>query len=166
MLLTEVRQALETGLARRASGGQDVWFLDTGPWWHLFRDFQRLEVTKLDVLRATWRLPKPLFLVPQEPLEPELAEFLNRDGTAWRVDKTKGAGAFYRTEPASGLGNWQMYAAERPLTVSLPDTFRTRPEKVLTFMAEQNVNLLIDVFHDDTDWCIALLEPDSHVSAA
>ena len=166
MLLTEVRRALETGLARRESQGKDVWLLDTGPWWRLFRDFRRLEATKVAVLAAAWRLPWPLFLLPEEPLEPELAAFLSPDGAAWRVDKTKSAEAFYQTEPASSLGNWQLYAAEQALTVATLDTFRVTPEEVLSFMAAHNVMLLIDVFHDDTDWCVALLEPPGLVSAA
>lgn len=166
MLLTEVRQVLDSGLARRRSPGKEVWPLDSGPWWRLFKDFRRLQATKLDLLAAVWRLPLPLFLAPEEPFEPELGPFLSRDGAAWRVDKTKTAEAFHQIEPASGLGNWQLYAAETALTVALPDTFRVAPEAVLSFMAEHHLTLLIDVFHDDTDWCVALLEPASLTSAA
>ena len=89
-----------------------------------------------------------------------------RQALAWRIDKTKSAEAFYQTEPASRLGNWQLYAAEKALTVATPDTFRIKPEKVLSFMAAHDVILFIDVLHDDTDWRVALLEPTDLVSPA
>ena len=109
MLLSEIRRILEDGPARRRAAGKDVWFLNIGPWWRFFTDFRGLERTKAQVLAATWQLPSNLFLVPEEPLNPELASLVDPDGGAWRVNKTRTAEEFYRTEPASGLGNWQLY---------------------------------------------------------
>jgi hypothetical protein len=138
----EIRQILETSSARRA-GADEVWFLDSAP-------------TKQRIIEAAWRLPVALYLVPERPVADELVPFLQSEGNAWRIDKTRTAEAFYATEPASGLGNWQLYAAAQPVTRPVPNTFRSTPEAVLSFMAEEQVLLLIDVFHDDTDWCVAL----------
>lgn len=158
-MLTELRQVLESGSARRVSARKDVWLLNTGPWWHLLRDFRRLHATKSALLAAAWRLPCPLFLLPEEPLNPDLAPFVSPEGTAWRIDRNKTAAAFYETEPASGLGNWQLYAADKVLTARLPDAFRSAPDEVLAFMGSHGIVALIDVFHDDTEWCVALREP-------
>jgi hypothetical protein len=157
---------LEAKLARPVSPKKEVWLLDTGPWWRLFRDHRGLDEAKVAILEAAWRLPLPLFLLPEKPLAQELEPFLRREATAWQIDRSKSAEAFYSTEPASGLGNWQLYAAKRPLTAPVPNTFRIEPDEVVAFMTAHDLVLLVDVFHDDTDWCIALREPTSTLSAA
>ena len=158
MSLADIRKILEAGPARRVEPDKDVWLLDAGPWWRLFTAHDALETAKLHILAAAWQLPSPLFLLPEEPLDEELAAFLVRDGPAWRLDRTRTPASFYQTEPASGLGNWRLYAADKPVTLPTPDTFRTKPDAVLQFMRRHKVSLLIDVFHDDTDWCVALLD--------
>jgi hypothetical protein len=166
MSLSEIQEILEGSPARRRTAGKDVWLLDTGPWWRFFSNFQRLESTKESLLEAAWRLPCDLFFVPEEPLNKELVPFLQHDGTAWRIDKRRSSKEFYGTEPASGLGNWQLYAAMKPLASRTSDTFRASPEAILAFMAAHGVVLLIDVFHDDTDWCVAVLNSVPSPSAA
>lgn len=161
MSLAAIQSILDAGPARRVEPGSDVWLLDTGPWWRLFTAFDEREAAKLKILEAAWQLPSPLFLLPPEPLEKELEPFVLRDAPAWRLDRTRTAAAFYRTEPASGLGNWQLYAASRPVAIPHPDLFRTKPRLILTFMREQEITLLIDVFHDDADWCVAVLGRES-----
>jgi hypothetical protein len=163
MSLAEIRQILETSSAQR-SGATDVWFLDFGPWWQFFTDTRSVESTKKRLLEAAWRLPMPLFFAPERPLADEFVPFVQSQGNAWRIDKNRTAEEFYGTEPVSGMGNWQMYAAAQPLTRRTPNTFRSTSEAVLSFMAEEKVLFLIDVFHDDTDWCIALRE-SNHTAA-
>lgn len=158
-MVGEIRAVLNASPARRRAPGVDVWLLDQGPWWRWFRAHAGLERTKLSLLQAAWRLPLPLFLLPEEPVDPALTPFLARDAPAWRIDRTRSAESFYRTEPASGLGNWQLYAAAKPVGVPCPDGFRAHPAAILRFMQEHAVILFIDVFHDDTDWCIAFVEP-------
>ena len=121
VVLTELRRVLEAKLARPVSPKKEVWLLDTGPWWRLFRDHRGLDEAKVAILEAAWRLPLPLFLLPEKPLAQELEPFLRREATAWQIDRSKSAEAFYSTEPASGLGNWQLYAAKRPLTAPVPN---------------------------------------------
>ncbi len=166
MPLSDVQHILSAGPARRRSAGKDVWLLDTGPWWRLFRDYQGLSRTKESLLQAAWRLPFPLFLVLEEPVSEDLVPFLHREASAWRVDKSRSPKDFYSTEPASGLGNWLLYAAAQPLDAPPPDTFRAPPEAVLSFMAAHGVVLLIAVFHDDTDWCIAVCDHAPSPAAA
>ena len=156
MSLSEIRAILEAGPARRVQTGLDVWLLDIGPWWRLFTADDALERAKERLLEAAWKLPSPLFLLPPEPLEKEIAPFVTRDAPAWRLNRARTAQEFYRTEPASVLGNWQLYAADHALPIPNPDTFRTRPESILQFMRSNGITLLIDVFHDNTDWCVAV----------
>lgn len=156
--LAEICAILEASPARRREPSLDVWRLNTGPWWRLFTAYQALEETKARLLTAAWRLPLPLFLVPEEPLAEEWAPFLTPDPPVWRIDRTRTPDSFHRTEPASTLGNWQLYAAPHPVGVPGPDCFRARPDEVLRFMRANAISLLIDVFHDDTDWCIAVCD--------
>lgn len=159
MSLPEIRTILGASPARRAAPASDVWFLDTGPWWRLFTAHAAFESTKQQILDAAWRVPSPLFLVTAEPLEDDLAPFLTRDGPAWRLNRLRSAREFYETEPASGVGNWQLYAADQALRMATPDTFRVKPEVTLQFMRDNGICLLINSFHDDTEWCVALSDP-------
>jgi hypothetical protein len=89
-----------------------------------------------------------------------LQEKANRYSCAQASQRMRAKSCSRTPQPASGLGNWQLYAASEPLRIPTPDTFRDPPEAVLAFMAAHGVVLLIDVFHDDTDWCIAVLDRD------
>lgn len=141
MSLSEIRTILEVSPAHRVEPDSDVWLLDTGPWWRLFTGHEALESAKKRILDAAWRIPSPLFLLPPEPLEDDLAPFVTREGPAWRLNRARSAQDFYETEPASGLGNWQLYAADRALQLPNPDTFRTKPEAILQFMRAHCVTL-------------------------
>ena len=166
MSLADIRTILDAGPAHRVEPGKDVWLLDTGPWWRLFTAYDALEAAKLQILEAAWRLPSPLFLLPPEPIDEEFAPFVTRDAPAWRLDRTRTADSFYEAEPTSTLGNWQLYAAARPVPIPNPNTFRTKPHAILDFMRLHGVSLLIDVFHDDTDWCVAILDQNSEQAPA
>jgi hypothetical protein len=157
MHLNDIREILNQSSARRPAPGFDVWLLEThpGPWWKL-RSSPNIEPIKLAILNAAWQLPRELYLNPEVPLDSELRPFLLDDGPPWRVDKTKSAERFYATEPASGLGNWQLYAGAKYVTDGIPNTFKTDPAALIHFMTEHDIVLVIDVFHDDTDWCVAL----------
>lgn len=51
---------------------------------------------------------------------------------------------------------WRLYAAPGPPAAHLPDSFRDPPAAVVAFMVTWEVSLIIDAFHDNTDWCVAL----------
>jgi hypothetical protein len=137
-----------------------VWLVGARPWWTFFTGFKRAERTKISLLAAAWRLPSNLFLIPEDPLEPELTPFLSRRGDAWQLDTTRAAEEFYRTEPVSIYGNWLLYASAWPLVGRPIDPLRSKPQDVLAFMIEHDVTLLIGAFHDNWDWCVALREAD------
>ena len=101
----------------------------------------------------------PLFFLPERPLASELTPFLEEAGNAWRINRSRPASQFYGTQAASGVGNWRLYAAERPVTAVPPDAFRSTSQQLLTYLKDQGVVLWIDCFHDDTDWCVALRDP-------
>jgi hypothetical protein len=161
-MLADLRRILESGSARRRSPGADLWIVDAGPWWRLFRDRGRLDRTEIDILSAVWRLPTPLYLFPgEEILDPELAPFVRAEGSAWRIETGSSPSGFRATEIGSTLGNWVIYSAEQPLpeTAAVPDIFRDPPDRVIAFMAEHKVFVLIGAFYDATPWCVALCEP-------
>jgi hypothetical protein len=53
------------------------------------------------------------------------------------------------------LGNWTFYRAPAPAE-NLPDAFRCSASELLAWMSARSVQALIDSFHDDTDWVVAL----------
>ena len=152
--LLEIAATLDGSRAQRPDAALQVWRLEYGPLWKLLSDSD-VARTKAAVLEAAWQLPSPLFFAPGNPLEDDLQPFVRPDGRAWRIDKTRTAAEFYATEPASTMGNWQLYAADRPVE-ALPDAHRTSPADLIFFMTANRITLLIDAFHDDTDWCVAI----------
>jgi len=46
-----------------------------------------------------------------------------------------------------------------------PDTFRVTPDVTLQFMRDNGICLLIDSFHDDAEWCVALNDPSRQAAA-
>jgi hypothetical protein len=159
LITAPIRRILENSGARRAAGDGDLWFLEIGPWWKLFLDLKGMEQTKEAILSAAWQLPMPLYFLPERPLDPDLMPFVEAVGDAWRINRARPATQFYGTEPASGMGNWHLYAAEKPVTDVPPDAFRSTPQELLEYLKRQHVVLWIDCFHDDTDWCVAVREP-------
>ena len=152
--LSAIASTLDASRAQRPDPGLHVWRLEYGPLLKLLRDSE-VARSKASLLDAAWQLPGPLFFAPGNPIEEDLQPFVQPDGRAWRIDKSRTASDFYATEPASRLGNWQLYAAERPVE-ALPDAHRTSPADLIFFMTANRITLLIDAFHDDTDWCVAI----------
>ena len=54
------------------------------------------------------------------------------------------------------LGNWRVYSAPSPVQGIWPDAFRCSAAELLAWMSAKWVQALIDSFHDDTDWVVAL----------
>jgi hypothetical protein len=153
--LANIREVLANSPARQVKPGIEVWDLNTGPWWKLFMDYQELERTKRQLLSAAWALPGSLFFHPPTPVEPELMPFLVRDDESnWLLNRRRSPDEFYENEFE---GNWVLYAAEHPISATLPNTFKTEPSSLISFLREHEVTFLIDSFCDDAEWRIALI---------
>lgn len=119
-----------------------------------------MEKTKAALLAAIWRLPEPVFMNPSIPLDNELAPFVEQLAGGWRLNRSRSAEEFYRTEPVSVFGNWQLYVSPQPVVAHI-DALRAPVEEVLAFMERNEIRLLVDGFHDDSEWLVAVREPAS-----
>jgi hypothetical protein len=166
MGFAELRTALEAGPARRQAQDADVWIVSRPSWWDGLRGAGATESTKRQILRAIWDVPQPLFFLCEEPGDPDLAPFLHQELGAWRIDAQSDPDRFYAAYPVSALGNWQLYGAPAPVDGKWPDSFREEPSAIIRFMQTHRMTLLVDSFHDDTDWCVALCHDPSAEAAA
>jgi hypothetical protein len=57
------------------------------------------------------------------------------------------------------LGNWQAYVAERPVESGWPDPARVAPTELVSWMSRTGLLVLVDSFHDDVSWVMAISEP-------
>jgi hypothetical protein len=53
------------------------------------------------------------------------------------------------------MGNWQLYAAPAPLT-RIEDLCRASDAAVAAFVQASGVGAIIDAFHDDVSWVVAI----------
>jgi hypothetical protein len=63
------------------------------------------------------------------------------------------------------VGNWTFYRAPAPAEGNWPDSFRCGAAQLLAWMRTKSVQALIDSFHDDTDWVVALSTTEPNASA-
>ena len=54
------------------------------------------------------------------------------------------------------LGNWRCYQSPTAVESSFPDAFRSAARNLLAWMESQSIDVLIDSFHDDSDWVVAV----------
>jgi hypothetical protein len=54
------------------------------------------------------------------------------------------------------LGNWRFYSASGPAEGKWPDAFRCSAAELVAWMTATSMQTLIESFHDDTDWVVAL----------
>jgi hypothetical protein len=57
------------------------------------------------------------------------------------------------------LGNWQAYVAARPVESGWPDPARIAPTELVSWMSRTGLLVLVDSFHDDVSWVVAISEP-------
>jgi hypothetical protein len=59
------------------------------------------------------------------------------------------------------LGDWRFYSSPGPVKGKSLDVFRCRAAELLAWMRARSVRVLLESFHDDTDWVVALaaIEP-------
>ena len=54
------------------------------------------------------------------------------------------------------MGDWRLYRAPKYAEGRSPDVFRCTAAELLAWMNAHEVHALIESFHDDTDWVVAL----------
>jgi hypothetical protein len=115
-----------------------------------------------ELLGTLLRSPGPIFLVHEPPRENGVPGDwqLACEGT-WLVPLD-----FNLDHPAVtywlfALGNWKFYRAPAPAEGNGPDAFRCRAAELLAWMKARSVQTLIESFHDDTDWVVALSPAES-----
>ena len=54
------------------------------------------------------------------------------------------------------LGDWSLYSAPGLVQGKWPDVFRCRAAELLDWMSGKSVRVLVESFHDDTDWVVAV----------
>lgn len=113
---------------------------------------------KRRILEVVLASPSPIYLLTSEDV-----------GTAgpgvwravspgvWSLDGSRDP-AVLIAEDATQLGNWVLLAAHRPPLERLPDLIRATEAQVLTFMRENGIRMLIDSFHDDVQWRVAIAD--------
>jgi hypothetical protein len=99
----------------------------------------------------------PVFLMHESPHEHEVpGDWQAASEGTWLVPRD-----FSLEHPAVEywlfvLGNWRLYRAPAPATGTWPDAFRCRAAELLTWMKAKSVQALIESFHDDSAWVVAL----------
>ncbi|MCI0641955.1 MAG: hypothetical protein L0Y72_31150 [Gemmataceae bacterium] len=53
------------------------------------------------------------------------------------------------------LGDWRFYSSVGPVAGKWPDVFRCGAAELLAWMSANAVRVLIESFHDDTEWVVA-----------
>jgi hypothetical protein len=99
----------------------------------------------------------PIFLTHEPPRDYEVPGDWQPAGEAtWLVPRD-----FDPDHPAAAywlfvIGNWNLYRAPAPPEGRWPDAFRCGAAELLEWMRAKSVQALIESFHDDTDWTVAL----------
>ena len=63
------------------------------------------------------------------------------------------------------LGNWQCYVCASPIDESRMDPARSSSEALLAWMAHARIQVLVDSFHDDVSWVVAIPRHEQNQSA-
>ena len=173
--MTKVISAKSMSLCERMcevlsqSKSEDLCLRDVSlPVWHLVRPSvwtsRRRERTesvtalKIELLSQVLTSTSPVFIVHQEP--PDDYEvpgnWQRTDDSTWRVPADLDLTDSVSKNWLLGIGNWCLYSAPAPVVGICPDAFRMSASELLSWMRENSVAVLIDSFHDDSDWVVAL----------
>ena len=137
--------------ATRVDTSSDLYEIDSG----LIVGAQRYRGAQLAILEVIRRLRDPRFLrFDERPTEWGL-EWIAEGRHTWRVPETEPAATTLRD--FLHYGNWTLYAAPAAVASDdIPDFFRGSPSELQRWIDQHGVVLLIDSWHDDTAWCVAL----------
>lgn len=110
------------------------------------------------LFRSLAAAPSPVLIChPESPREHEVpGEWQEVGPSTWYLPRSLDLTAGETRHWLFALGNWTVYGAPEPVLRDWPDPFRTDPERVIEWMEEHAVGYLVDSFHDNTDWLVAL----------
>jgi hypothetical protein len=145
---------------RRRDGSLPVWDLGRPGLFARHRRQRREAVAacRRELLATMLGFERPVFLMsPGTPEEYEVPGHWQSAGQAtWLVPVD-----FDPDDPAAqnwlfAIGDWRLYRAARPAEGKSPDVFRCRAAELLDWMNAHAVQALIESFHDDSDWVVAV----------
>lgn len=148
--------------------------------------YANANVRPRDRARRVWDLTDPSLSLRATPIDPckrEILRTLVREGetaflTHHEDPNEQGVPGHWQStglrtwnpprdldvdEPATGhwlftLGNWCCYVSASPVLGGWPDPARSSSEALLAWMERTGVQVLVDSFHDDVSWVVALAD--------
>ena len=113
---------------------------------------------KHSILSIVLRGPLPVFFFQEEELDTEHAAAWSEvaDGV-WQLPADADPKALVASE-ALYCGNWRIIVAERIPSAPMTDFIRAPASDVASFLKRSEAAVLIDSFHDDAVWRIALAQ--------
>ena len=109
----------------------------------------------LDIVRDFDGTP---YLLPSDDPRHEAPEYdwVNPDSDTWELPEDAPSGALLDGLLADGA--WRVYVAGRPAPAEdVPDLFRGPTIAALDFLERYGATVVIDAWHDNTQWRVALL---------
>jgi hypothetical protein len=157
--VTEILSRRESTDIRRRDGPLPVWDLGRPGFFARHRRQRREAVAacRRELLNALLGCHGPIFLMHETPQGYEVpGAWRPVGGATWLVPRD-----FNLDHPAVGywlfaLGNWRLYRAPALAEGNWPDAFRCAAGELLAWLKAKSVWTLIESFHDDTDWVVAL----------
>lgn len=116
---------------------------------------------KVAMLTALATHPNSAYLLhPDNPADSEVNEEWVRTGSStYRIPPLLDLNDPGTKQWLFNLGNWQAYVADRPVGNDWPDPARAAPKELVSWMSRTGLLVLIDSFHDDVSWVVAISEP-------
>jgi hypothetical protein len=166
--MNEILSRDESSDLRRRDGSLPVWDLGRPGFFarHHRRRREAVDACRRELLNALLGSPGAVFLMHEPPQEYEVPGAWQRAGEGtWFVPPH-----FNFDHPTVeywlfALGNWRLYQAPAPAEGDWPETFRCAAAELLAWMRARSVKALIESFHDDIAWVVALDAPEPNAEA-
>jgi hypothetical protein len=122
---------------------------------------QNVDRCKRRILETLLAVPEPVFIAhPDDPEDDEVpGEWLSAADGTWRLPRDLDLDHPNVKSWLHSLGNWVIYAAPQPATLPCPDTSTPCEPELIGWMTESAVSVVVDSFHDDDSWVVALEPP-------